>query len=54
MEAWRQASERRAYPQHEPLRKKYIKQEILKTSALGFDAALKDAYVTSGMINEGP
>ena len=32
--------------------KKYIKQEILKTSALGFDAALKDAYVTSGMVNE--
>ena len=35
-----------------PYVKRYIKQEILKSSALGFDAALKDAYVTSGMVNE--
>ena len=53
MEAWRQASEKdERILNMNPYVKKYIKQEILKTSALGFDAALKDAYVTSGMINE--
>lgn len=53
MEAWRQASEKdERILNMNPYVKKYIKQEILKTSALGFDAALKDAYVTSGMVNE--
>ena len=53
MEAWRQASEKdERIHNMNPYVKKYIKQEILKTSALGFDAALKDAYVTSGMVNE--
>ena len=46
MEAWRQASEKdERILNMNPYVKKYIKQEILKTSALGFDAALKDAYV---------
>lgn len=53
MEAWRQASEKdERILNMNPYVKKYIKQEILKTSALGFDAALKDSYVTSGMVNE--
>lgn len=53
MEAWRQASEKdERVLNMNPYVKKYIKQEILKTSALGFDAALKDSYVTSGMVNE--
>lgn len=53
MEAWRRASENDARVLNmNPYVKKYIGQEILKTSALGFDAALKDAYVTSGMVNE--
>lgn len=53
MEAWRQASEKdERILNMNPYVKKYIKQEILKTLALGFDAALKDAYVTSGMVNE--
>lgn len=53
MEAWRQASEKNDRVLNmSPYVKKYIKQEILKSSALGFDAALKDGYVTSGMVNE--
>ena len=53
MEAWRQASEKdERILNMNPYVKKYIKQEILKSSALGFDAALKDGYVTSGMVNE--
>ncbi|WP_303237213.1 hypothetical protein [uncultured Bilophila sp.] len=53
MEAWRQAAEKDDRVLNmSPYVKKYIKQEILKSSALGFDAALKDGYVTSGMVNE--
>ena len=53
MEAWRQASEKdERVLNMNPYVRRYIKQEILKSSALGFDAALKDAYATSGMVNE--
>lgn len=53
MEAWRQASAKdEGVLNMNPYVRRYIKQEILKTSALGFDAALKDAYAISGMVNE--
>lgn len=53
MEAWRQASEKdERVLNMNPYVKKYITQEILKNSALGCDAALKDFYATSGMVNE--
>ncbi|MDE7064837.1 MAG: hypothetical protein K2O70_05115, partial [Desulfovibrionaceae bacterium] len=53
MKAWREASEKDPEVLNmNPWVKRYIGQEILRSRALGLDAALKDAYVTGPMVNE--